>query len=133
MSLKNMTLLNAATIAASGGTAINLADDGVTVQNGVHLIVTEDTDFQTRRQVTVKNRPPTLDAKTSEYGKDKKSISFAQPVILTSGKVVFNTIRLEREIHPSTSAADAAILNGIGAQLLTDADTVNFWTTGSLS
>jgi hypothetical protein len=133
MGLKNMSLLAAATVNATGGTAQVFADDGQTIQNGVHLIVPADTDYQTRRQATVKYRPPTLDAKTGAYGKDKKSISYAIPLVLSDGRVVFNTIRIEREVHPSLSAATAAEMCNIGAQLLIDADVTSFWATGSLT
>jgi hypothetical protein len=133
MGLKNMSLLAAATVSATGGTALVFADDGVTISNGLHLIVPADADYQTRRQATVKYRPPTLDPKTGVYGKDKKSISLAVPLVLSSGQVVFNTIRLEREVHPSMTAAAADELCKLGAQLLTDADVANFWAAGSLS
>lgn len=133
MGLKSMSLLASATVAASGGTALAFAEDGVSIQNGLHLIVPADADYQTRRQVTVKYRPPTLNAKTGSYGKDKKSISLALPMLLPDGSVVFNTIRLEREVHPSLSAANAAELCALGAQLLTDSDVTQFWATGSLS
>lgn len=133
MGLKNMSLLASATISASGGTALVFAEDGVTIQNGVHMIVPSDTDYQTRRQVTAKYRPPSLDVKTSTYSKDKKSISLSKPIVLPDGRVVFNTIRIEREVHPTLSAADAVELNKLGAQLLADADLDAFWATGSLS
>lgn len=133
MGLKSMSLLAGASVAASGGSALVFADDGVTIQNGVHLIVPADTDYQTRRQVTAKVRQPTLDARTGVYGKDKKSISLSLPTVLADGRVVFNTIRLEREVHPSLPAADAEELNKLGAQMLTDADVLAFWATGSLS
>lgn len=133
MGLKTMSLLAGATVAASGGSALAFAEDGVSIQNGLHLIVPSDSDYQTRRQVTIKNRQPSLDAKTGVYGKDKKSISLALPIVLADGRVVFNTIRIEREVHPSLSAANALELNKLGAQLLSDADTVDFWATGSLS
>ena len=133
MSLKNMTLSSGATIAASGGTALTFADDGVSVANGVHLVVPQDTDYQTRRQATVKYRPPVLNAQTQQYGKDKKSISFVRPILLADGSVVFNTLRIEREVHPSLSAAECTELNKIGSQLLTDSDLDNFWAVGSLS
>jgi hypothetical protein len=133
MGLKTMSLLTAATITPSGGTALVFAEDGVTIQNGVHLIIPADADYQTRRQVTAKYRPPSLDVKTSTYSKDKKSISLSKPIVLTDGRVVFNTIRIEREVHPSLPAADALELNKLGAQLLSDLDTVDFWATGSLS
>jgi hypothetical protein len=109
------------------------AEDGVTIQNGLHLIIPADADYQTRRQVTAKYRPPTLDPKTATYSKDKKSISLSKPIVLTDGRVVFNTIRIEREVHPSLAAADAIELNKLGAQMLVDADTDAFWATGSLS
>lgn len=131
MGLKNMSLQAGGTVATTGGVAQVFADDGQTIQNGVHLIVPADADYQTRRQCTVKFRPPTLDAKTGVYGKDKKSISYAKPLVLADGRVVFCTIRLEREVHPSMTAADAAELNIIGAQMLVDADVAAFWATGS--
>lgn len=133
MGLKNMSLLASATVSATGGTAQVFADDGQTIPNGVHLVVPADTDYQTRRQATCKYRPPTLDAKTGVYGKDKKSISYALPVVLSTGQVVFNTIRIEREVHPSLAAATCVELNKIGAQLLVDTDTDAFWATGSIS
>lgn len=132
MGLKTMSLLTGATVSSAGGTALAFAEDGVSIQNGVHLIVPSDTDYQTRRQVTAKYRPPTLDVKTGAYGKDKKTISLVKPV-LVDGKVYFCTLRLEREVHPSLSAADATDLLILGAQLLTDADVAGFWATGALS
>jgi hypothetical protein len=133
MSLKNMALLTGATISASGGSALVMADTGLTITNGLQLVVPADVDYQTRRQATIKFRPPTLDPKTNSYGKDKKSISFALPMVLTDGRVVFNTIRIEREVHPSLTAAQCTDLNKVGAQLLTDSDTDAFWATGSLT
>lgn len=133
MGLKNMSLLTGATIAASAGSALVFADNGVTVANGLQLVVPADADYQTRRNCTVKYRPATLDSKTGQYGKDKKSISYVQPIVLSDGRVVFNTIRIERELHPSVSAANALDMNKVGAQLLTDTDLDGFWQNGSLS
>lgn len=133
MGLKNMSLIASGTIAVSGGTAQVFADNGVTIANGIQLVVPADTDYQVRRVATVKYRPPTLDPKTGSYGKDKKSISYVVPIVLTDGRVVFNTIRIEREVHPSLAAASCTELNKIGAQLLTDSDADGFWATGSLS
>jgi hypothetical protein len=133
MGLKTMSLLSAATVTPSGGTALVFADDGVTIQNGVHLVVPADADYQTRRMVTAKYKQPTLDSSTGVYSKDKKSICLVQPVVLSTGKVVFNTVRIEREVHPSLSAAECLELNNLGAQLLVDADVAAFWSAGSLS
>lgn len=133
MGLKNAVLKAGATISVSGGTDLSFVDNGVTIPNGVQVVATSDTDYQTRRVATVKYRPATLDPKTAIYTKDKKSISFVKPIVLASGQVVFNTIRVEREVHPSLSAADASELNKLASQLLTDADLDGFWSNGSLS
>jgi hypothetical protein len=133
MGLKTMSLLASATVAASGGSALAFAEDGVQVSNGVHCIVPADADYATRRSLTAKYRPPTYDANTGTYSKDKKTISFTKPIVLASGKVVFNVIRCEREVHPELSAAEAIELNKLAAQLFVDSDTDNFWATGSLS
>lgn len=132
MGLKNASLTAEATIAVTGGSALAFASDGMSIQNGVHLIVPADLDYQTRRQMTVKNRPPTLDPKTGAWGKDKKSISIAFPAILADGRTVFHTLRLEREVHPSIDPGYAVELNKLGAQALIDADMADFWAVGSL-
>lgn len=133
MTLKDMSLMTAGTIGVTGGDALSFTDDGQTIQNGLHLIVPNDSDYRTRRQATVKYRPATVDAKTGVYGKDKKSISYAIPVIIEGGRVVFNTIRVEREVHPIMSATDQRDMNIIAAQLLTATASENFWANGSLS
>lgn len=132
MSLKNMSLLFGGTTSTTGGTAMVFADDGVTIQNGVHLTVPATADYQVREQATAKYRPPVLRADGS-YAKDKKSISFAIPIVLASGKIEYNVIRVEREVHPEFTATEAANLLNVGAQLLSDSDLDNFWSAGSLS
>lgn len=132
MALKNMSLLTGATNSATGGSALVFASDGQTINNGVHLIVPADTDYQTRRQATFKYRAPTLDPKTGSMSKDKKSMSYVLPMVLSTGQVVFNTVRIEREVHPSLSAANALDLLMVGAQMAFDADVTAFWATGAI-
>lgn len=131
MALKNMSLLTAAAITATGGTPVVFADNGITIANGVQLTVPLDVDYQTRRVVTAKVKPATINAATGIYGKDKKTMSYVEPQVLTDGRVVFNTIRVEREVHPSYPAAKVTDMNKIGAQMLVDLDVAAFWETGS--
>lgn len=133
MGLKTMSLLSGATLSASAGTALGFTDNGVTVSNGIQLTAPTDSDYQTRRTITAKYKPATVTPKTSAYGKDKKSITIVKPSVLASGEVVFNLIRIEREVHPSLAAADCLELNKLGAQVLFDTDLDNFWQIGSLS
>lgn len=132
MGLKNMSLLSGAAVAATGGTAFVFADDGVTIPNGVHLIVPATADYRVRESVTAKYRPPSLQSDGS-YTRDKKSVSFTVPQLLASGKVVNNVIRIEREVHPELAAAAAVEINKKASQFLFDADTDAFWATGSVA
>lgn len=133
MGLKTMSLLSGATVAATGGTALNFVDDGVSIANGLRLACTSDTDYATRRQVTFKLRPSTRDTKTGNWTKDKKSITLVRPRPQTDGQVVFETFRIEREVLPSSSAADNDEFGKIAMQLILDADAAGFWANGSLS
>jgi len=133
MTLKNMSIQTGATgLTVTAGTAKVFADDGVTIQNGVHLTVPATADYRVRESVTAKFRPPTL-LVDGTYTRDKKSVSLNVPQILASGKIVNNVLRIEREVHPELSAANATDLNRMAAQLLFDSDTDNFWAAGSLS
>lgn len=136
MSLKNMTIIEGPTIAVSNPESspeVTLGNDGVAVQGGSHFIVKEDLDYETRRQVTVKHRPPVYDTKTAAFGKDKKTVCLAVPQVLASGRIVFNTIRIEREVHPSFSTGATAKLMKMGAQLILSDSMEDFWCTGDIS
>lgn len=134
MPLKSMSLLTGATITPSGGTAKVFADDGLTVNNGVHLVVPATTDYRVRENATFKYKSPTLLADGS-YTRDKKEITFVIPMILAvSGKITFNVWRLSREVHPELSAASASDGNKLVSQMLAgDSDTDAFWATGSMA
>jgi transcriptional/translational regulatory protein YebC/TACO1 len=130
--IQTMTLKSGATLGTTGGTDYVFAPDGITIQNGVHLTVPAVANYAERPVATVKYRPPVLGA-DGGYTKDKKSVSFSIPRTLSNGKVVFDTLRIEREIHPETTAADALDMNVLGAQMLFDSEAATFWSAGSLS
>jgi hypothetical protein len=133
MPLKSMSLLTGATITPSGGTAKVFADDGLTVNNGVHLVVPATADYRVRENVTFKYKAPTL-LSDGTYTRDKKEITFVIPMLLASGAVVFNVFRISREVHPEFSAANATDFNKLASQMLAgDSDTDNFWATGSMA
>jgi len=133
MSLKNMTLLDAGTIAVTNGTALVFAEDFQQIPNGVHLVVPADADFKTRRQLTIKLRPATVNPRTGALSKDKKSMCYAVPEVQTDGSIMYSTVRVEREMAPSADAALAVSMNSIGAQMLTDSECAAFWASGVTS
>lgn len=132
MSLQTMSIPAGATLSAAGGTAKSFTPDGLTVASGIHLADASVTDFRVRPNMTIKVKQPSLDA-AGVYSKDKKSVTYVVPKILASGKTVFNLIRIEREIHPESTAAEQDHLLNVGAQLLFDTDVTAFWSSGSLA
>lgn len=132
MGLKNMSINTGGTLANTGGTAKVFADDGVTVPNGVHVSVPAVTDFRVREHATFRYNPPALQA-DGTYSRQKCVASLTAPKALASGKYVNNTVRIEVDIHPESTATEYADLRKLGAQLLFDPDTDNFWTAGSLA
>lgn len=134
MSLQNAQVMAGSTgITATAGSAIAFSPDGVSVVDGIHLIVAADTDFRTRRQITAKQKAPTLNSATGVYSKGKKSLTFVHPKILADGTTTFNLVRVEIEVHPESSVAEALDLTMIGAQLAGDTDFASFWATGSMA
>lgn len=115
-----------------GGSDMSFSPDGVSVPNGIHVSVATDADFRTRRNATFKQKLPTL-VNGNGYSKDKKTVVFVAPKILADGTTVFNLIRIEREVHPESSAAEALELNLVGGQLLSDADFASFWAGGNIA
>jgi hypothetical protein len=127
----SLTVSTGATNAATGGTSLVLTGDGTTIQNGKHFNVPATTNYATRQSATFKFRAPTVDSQ-GVYSRDKKEVSYNVPIVLASGKVANNVIRMSREVHPEMSAAAALDLNTIAAQLLFDSETADFWSAGSL-
>lgn len=116
----------------TGGSDLTLTPTGLTVANGIQIANAAQTDFRIRQNCVLKVKQPTING-LGVYSKDKKSVTFVAPKILASGSTVFNLIRIEREVHPESTAAEMTELNMIGAQLLSDSDFTNFWQGGSLA
>lgn len=133
MSIQNAIVKTGATgMTVVGGADMSFSPDGVSIPNGVHLAIAADADFRTRRNMTVKSKQPVL-LPSGVYSKGKQSITVTCPKILADGSTTFNLIRIEREVHPESTAAEAFELNMVGAQALSDADFTAFWAGGSLA
>jgi hypothetical protein len=132
MSLTNAVVKAGATsLTVVGGADETFTPDGVTVANGLHIADAAQADFRIRKNMSIKNRVPTLQT-DGTYTKDKKSITIVAPKLLASGATAFNLVRVEREVHPESTAAEAFELNMLLGQALSDADFTAFWTSGSL-
>lgn len=132
MSLSTLSLPIGATISPAGGTATAFSNDGTTVTNGLHLIVPADTSYLTRRSITAKVRQATVQSDGS-MSKIKRTMQYVVPYTLTSGKTIYNVIRVELDVHPEAeSTVRTGLLSG-GALMLTDSETADFWSVGSLA
>jgi hypothetical protein len=125
-------MAGATSCSVTGGSSKTFTPDGQTVANGIHLIDASQPDYRIRENMTIKQKVPTIDS-AGVYSKDKKSITIVIPKILESGKTVFNLIRIEREVHPESTSAEATELLLQGAQVLFDSDFASFWSAGSLA
>lgn len=133
MPLNGASIANSPTIAISGGTAVTLTSNGMTVKNGIQLIDAAVTDFRIRPVLTVQSTPPALDKATGKWSKGKKSISITTPKILADGTQEFPNITVTLKDHPENTTAELQKLREWAIQALQDADFSNFWSAGSVA
>lgn len=135
MGVQNATLLVGATVSATGGTSTAFVPNGASVNNGVQVVDSTNTNAVTRASVTVKTiKQAVLDMATGLFtGKTKRQAQLVRPKVLANGRVVFPLIRIELEVHPENTDAEISALMSEGAQLLTDTDFTSFWKVGNLS
>lgn len=131
MALSSFALLAGGTNSATGGTSKTYANDGKPVAGGIHVSDASQTDFRIRPNITFRNREPKYNSVTKKFSKDKKQAVLVIPKLLADGSVEYNLIRIEREVHPESTAAEMLELNVQGAQLLFDSEVSAFWTVGS--
>lgn len=135
MGVTNATLLVGATIAASGGTVTAFVPNGAPVNGGVQVVDSSNPNAVTRASITCKTiKTAALDVTSGLFvGKIKRQVQLVRPKVLSSGRVVFPLIRIELELSPENTEAENTALLNEGAQLLFDADFLNFWKLGSIS
>lgn len=110
--------------------------DGVVVAGGAHLSDVNEPAYFERIQMTFKNRPSTLNAKSGLLSKEKRSISISKPHKLTAdqtpGGVQFTTVRFEVESHPEAALSRQKLISLL-QHLLAHTDAQDFITRGSLA
>lgn len=133
MSLTSFAILAGGTNSAAGGTSKTYANDGKAVAGGVHVADASVTDFRIRPNITFQYREPKYDSVKKTFSKGKVKATLVIPKILASGSVEYNLIRIEREVHPESTATEHLELLIQGAQLCFDSELAAFWATGSMA
>lgn len=134
MSMKNLILKENAVVTFTGGDPLQFAESMANTGNGLNLVCVSDVVAAQRRQIIAKVRPSVTD-KNGKQSKQKKSLLLVVPHKLEDGvTVVYNTWRIEEEIHPMFSDADATRSRMLATECLAGVGTdscASFWTTGT--
>lgn len=133
MGMQLLTLLDGTTLSATGGTTKTFTPTNETVVGGVKLIDAAVTDLRIRPYVIAKTVWPVLTPQGKYVGKVKMTINIVEPIIESDGTISLNSLKIERSTSPTYTAAQLLELEKKGAQLLFDADTAAFRSSGSLA
>jgi hypothetical protein len=104
---------------------------GESVANGVVLANGAESDFFAREKMYATSRMPVLGS-DGEFTKQKSSLRIVRPSVLASGKVVYNLIRIEIEVHPEDGATEVANLRALGLSALNSSDFDEFFEAGAI-
>lgn len=131
MSMVNLGLLEGASLAATGGTAISFTPANGNGPNQLVLANAAETDFRLRETVVCKATLPVQQA-NGEWSKDRRTVTLNVPIYdSVSGVYDKITIRIERVAPAFASAAALAAATSLAPQLCFDTDTAAFWSAGS--
>lgn len=130
MGIQTATLLEGATVSATGGTSRTLAP--ISASSGAAtMFIDSDTSLVSRRTfVASVKQPKRVASATSEgvqFTQARSRIIAKFPKTLANGYVTVNTVTIEVATDVETTSAERLELRKIGAQLLFDADFTSFW------
>jgi hypothetical protein len=132
MAIDGLTIKEGATYTPSGGTDITFVASGESVANGVVVINEDEADFYAREKIYATARPPVVGS-DGEFTKQKVSFRIVDPGVLASGKMNFDLLRIELEVHPENGNTEADKLVNLGIAALNSADLQSLFRYGSLS
>jgi hypothetical protein len=111
---------------------MTLNETGEMVTNGKTLQNSAESDYYEREKLTVSSRQPVIGS-DGDLTKLKVKGQIVRPSVLASGKVNYNLIRIEMEVHPEDGAAVTDNLRQLGVEFLLSSDADNFFNSGSIS
>jgi len=112
MSIQDIVLHDALTTSpVFGGNAYQFGPTGQLIANGIQLVDTGEADYFSRFQLTLKNRPTSINMKTGALSAEKRTVVLSLPVIpeilgVPQG-VHFDSARLEITTNPSTGSTES--------------------------
>lgn len=128
MSLTTLTLLESATVSATGGTSMPMTSIGGS-ENKNTLIVDADTDLRTQRSITFTVRRPKVQASAPNgYTQGRCTALIKIPRLLANGKITVDTVSIQVSADVETTVAQKTEMLKLGAQALFDSETLAAWT-----
>lgn len=129
MSLSTLSLLETATVSASGGTAMPMTSIGGS-ENKNTLVVDADTDLRTQRSISFAVRRPKVQASAPNgYTQGRCNALLKFPVTLANGNLTVDTISIQLSTDVETTVAEKTEYIKLAAQALIDSETLAAWTT----
>lgn len=127
MSLTTLSLLEASTVSASGGTALDFTTAGGSTDKN-KLIVPADTDLREQRSLDLSVRRPRVQASAPNGYTQGRSIAVLKfPHTLANGNLTVDTIRIEMSTDVETSVANKSEMMSLAAQTIIDSEMSDFW------
>lgn len=128
MGLSTLTLLESATVSATGGTSMPMTSIGGS-ENKNTLIVDADSDLRTQRSVTFSVRRPKIQASAPNgYTQGRCNALFKFPRILDNGNISVDTVSIQVSTDVETTVAEKTEMLKLAAQGLFDSETQAAWT-----
>lgn len=123
MPLTSLSLLEAATVTPSGGTALAFSSQGI--KNGVlhGLVASADTDLRTQRQLEYSVRRARVQASAPNgYTQARTSAILKIPRILANGNITVDTVTISLNCDVETTVAQKTEMAKLGAQMFVNAN-----------
>jgi hypothetical protein len=131
MAIDGISLTEGATYTPAGGSTITFDSSGEEVANGICCINVAESDYYAQEKLYAVSRQPAVGS-DGEFTKRKVSLRIVRPSTLTSGKIVYNLIRIEVEVHPEDGVTESDNLRSLGMSALNSSSLDNFFDAGSI-
>lgn len=89
------------------------------------------TDFRLRAKASLKSSAPIQNGVTGNWTRGRVDVSFAVPMLTTTGLLVYNTYRLSSEVHPELALATDSAYRHEAAQFFFDTELTTLWQAGA--
>lgn len=133
MSLQNATILEGATLAASGGVSKTYALTGTKIQNGIQIADTSVASTSARPFYNLSAKPTSYDRATDSWALEKREITSVRPYVDAKLKQQFPSGITKFNFTQDMTQAQKEELIRMHAQALIDGDFTSFLINGTLA